>query len=285
MVKTLIATVVLSLCMMPVSAEQPSANEFAGEWTDVPTSFSPLGDLESFNDEFQISDPFAYEIEAMKKGFNVTEESVGDPYSFGRDKTYLGMAVTSFVNIQEDCTTYPPTPPNVCIESNPAPAITNVDEPDLATIELPGRSSRSLLCFTFTPFASWEWANTTGSQQTAQMFLRPLVRIESEVLNDPALIDPNTGLPFNGVLLDSTISTFLQMRTLDPNETDFQFRATTRSCTGGLVSGRSLRSLGFSKKLIRKFFRNSITISFGVRGRVSMVTDATYAVGVRLYGD
>ena len=78
---------------------------------------------------------------------------------------------------------------------------------DLDTIELPGRATRTILCFTFTPFATWEWENHTGVAQTAQMGLRPGVRIESDVLNDPALVDPGTGLPFNGVLLDATVTT------------------------------------------------------------------------------
>ena len=120
----------------------------------------------------------------------------------------------------------------------------------------------------------------------AQMSLRPTVRIESDVLLDPSLIDPGTGLPFNGVLLESTITTFFRMRTLDPNESDFQFQAMTRSCTAGLVNIRALRdSYGLSNRVIRDFFRNPITVKFGTYGDVSMVTDASFSVGIRLYGD
>jgi len=215
----------------------------------------------------------------------VTEESVGDPDSFGRAQTYLGVTQAG-VTLLADCTGVPPDAAVPCITLNPAPASTSVDESDLAMIELPGKATNSLMCFTFTPFASWNWSNDTGSQQTAEMFLRPAVRIESEVLDDPGLIDPNTGLPFNGVLFDQTVSTFLQSRTLAVGETDFQFRATTRSCTGGLVNPRTLRDVyGLSDPLIEEFFKKPITVSFGVRGRVAMVTDASFSVGVRLYGD
>lgn len=221
----------------------------------------------------------------FEKRSGVTIETVGDPYSFGRAQTYLGVAQTNTVVLQADCTGFPPDG-GVCIETLPAPAATTVDETELATIELPGRSSRSILCFTFTPFATWQWANDTGVQQTARMFLRPAVRVESEVLDDPSLIDPSTGLPFNGVLLDSNITTFVQARTIDPGETDLQFHTTTRTCTGGLVNERALREgYGLSDSVIRDFFRNPITVTFGVRGSVAMVTDATYSVGVRLYGD
>lgn len=214
----------------------------------------------------------------------VTEATVGDPYSFGLPQTYLGV-VQAGVSLRADCSGFPPDA-DPCIELNAAPASTSVDEADLGAIELPGKATNSLICFTFTPFATWNWSNNTGSTQTASMLLRPAVRVESAVLADPSLINPVTGLPFNGVLLDQTISTFLQQRSLDPGEFDFQFRATTRTCTGGLVSLRSLRDqYGLSDTLIKEFFKNPISVSFGVRGSVSMVTSASYSVGVRLYGD
>ena len=214
----------------------------------------------------------------------ITEETVGDPDSFGRAQTYLGLAQAT-VYIEPDCSLLRPeaTP---CVDLAPAPAVTNVDEADLASIVLPGKATNSLICFTFTPFATWQWDNTTGSTQTGQMFLRPAVRVESSVLEDPGLIDPNTGLPFDGVLFDSTISTFLQTRTLDPGESDLEYRAMTRACTGGLVSTRVLRdSYGLSEALIKDFFKNPITLSFGVRGNVAMMADVSYSVGIRLYGD
>lgn len=223
--------------------------------------------------------------EAILKRRGVDEDTVGDPYSFERKKTYLGVAQTESVSLQADCSTHPPDA-GPCVEVGPAPVATSVDESDLAVIELPGRSTKNILCFTFTPFANWEWNNDTGSQQYATMFLRPTVRIENEFLSDPSLINPVTGLPFDGVLFDGTISTFLQSRTLEPNEYDFQYHATTRSCTGGLVNVRSLRdTYGLTESQIRRFFRNPMTLSFGVRGSVSMVTNGGYFVGIRLYGD
>ncbi len=224
----------------------------------------------------------AYSPAAAVAG-GVTEADVGDPDSFGRAQTYLGVTQGGVI-LRADCSGFPPEAH--CIELNPAPATTFVDESDLALINLPGKATNSLLCFTFTPFANWNWFNGTGTQQEAQMFLRPRVRIESVVLEDPSLIDPTTGLPFAGVLFDNPISTFLQNRTLDDGESDFQFRATTRSCTGGLVNKRTLRDLyGLSDAVIIEFFKQPITVSFGVLGSVSMVTDANYSVGVRLYGD
>jgi len=275
--RTLVAAVAL-FCVAGIHAQSyaPSAGvtEIAEESIDVlPGGMEPRA-MEAFSTEY----------EGMEKRRGVTEETVGDPYSFGRAKIYLGVVQVRSVALRDDCTVVPPERP--CVELLPAPAVTEVDEFDLGTIELPRRATNSILCFTFTPFATWQWYNGTGSQQTAQMWLRPAVRIESDVLDDPALIDPNTGLPFNGVLLESTVTTFLQSRTLDPNESDLQFNATTRSCTAGLVNVRVLRdNYGLSDRVIRDFFRNPITLTFGVRGSVSMLDYGSYSVGVRLYGD
>jgi hypothetical protein len=106
------------------------------------------------------------------------------------------------------------------------------------------------------------------------------------VLNDPSLVDPVTGLPFNGVVVESTITTLYQSRTLDDGESDLQYNITTRSCTGGLVNVRMLRDgMGLSDRVIKQIFKNPMTVTFGVWGDVSMVSDANYFVGVRLYGD
>ncbi len=214
-----------------------------------------------------------------------TDAEVGDSDSFARDKTYLGVAQTEQLRLQADCSTVPPGS-GPCIELNPAPGFTGVDESDLAFIELPGNATNSILCFTFTPFAQWSFSNTTPAPATAAMFLRPQVRIESETLDDPSLINPVTGLPFGGVLLDFTISNNLQQKTLQPGETESHFTALTRSCTGGLVNPRTLRgTYGLSDAQIKEFFKQPITLSFGVRGNVALVDFATYSVGIRIYGD
>jgi hypothetical protein len=113
-----------------------------------------------------------------------------------------------------------------------------------------------------------------------------VIQIESDVLADPTLIGPNTGMPFNGVLEIGGLSTFLQDRTLDPNESDLQRHVTTRSCVGGFVSEMALRDgYGMSNAVIKDFFKNEMTVRFGATGTVAMTTFANYFVGIRLYGD
>ncbi len=94
-----------------------------------------------------------------------------------------------------------------------------------------------------TPFAPWELCNDTGTQRIGAVLLRPVFRRESVAPDDPSLIDPGIGLPFRGVLVEGSVTSFVQSRTLAPGEVDAQFRAETRACTGGLVSERVLREV------------------------------------------
>ena len=65
------------------------------------------------------------------------------------------------------------------------------------------------------------------------------ITIDNEVLDDPTLIDPGTGLPFGGVLALG-LSTFTDIHTLQPGETDFKAMQMSRSCIAGIVSKRAL---------------------------------------------
>ena len=128
-----------------------------------------------------------------------TVEEVGDADSFGRDVIYLGNAQTSNVALVADCTPdpmAPPPPPNDrCIVLNPQPAVTTFSEDGLATVQLPADVTKSLICFALTPNVNFEFSNQTGVQQSNAFYnARALITIENEVLDDPTLIDPATGL-------------------------------------------------------------------------------------------
>jgi hypothetical protein len=282
--KKILLAVVLCCC---VAGAQAQSSRLSG----VPAGIDRESvDVLPMGTQHRLEGRFAPDMAQIANKGDITVETVGDPDSFGHNKTYLGLAQTESVILTDplagepSCSDYLDAGYTAqCVDLNPAPNSTTVDFPDLASIQLPGKATKSIICFTFTPITSWNWSNNTGSAQTAIMALRPSVRIESETLN--GLNDPE-GNPFNGVLMDATITTFLQYRTLNDGESDLQYNATTRSCIGGLVSERSLREgYGLSDKQIKDFFKNPITLTFGVRGSVAMVTYADYLVGIRLYGD
>ena len=224
----------------------------------------------------------------MPGGAGLTEEEVGDVDSFGRAKTYLGVVQTTPVIIQEDCTGAGPD--EVCIEHSMPPAGTSVDEEGLGTLELPGKATSSLLCFTFTQFSTWYWSNNTGTTETGNMGLYLTVQVESDALNGLNNID---GFPFNGSLfLDSAgvptptgIIVSTSQHTLPDGAFELQRERTTRSCTGGIVSARLLRAYGLTEGQIKDFFKEPMTVSFGVQGSVRMTELVQFFGGIRVYGD
>jgi hypothetical protein len=211
-------------------------------------------------------------------------EEVGDADSFGRNVTYLGLAQTIAVTIIDDCTGSDPAVER-CIVANPPPASTSFDEADLATMNLPAKATKSLICFGLTPFISVNWQNTTPSTQLARFTATASITIENEVLDDPTLIDPATGLPFGGQL-ELGLSTWHNTHTIQPGESESERSTQTRSCIAGIVSKRALvDGFGLSETQATQFFKKPMTIRFGARGSVQSSNFTSYFYGIRLYGD
>jgi hypothetical protein len=214
----------------------------------------------------------------------LTVDDVGDPDSFGRNVTWLGLAQTLAVTVLDDCSASDPTVER-CLVANPAPAPTTFNEDGLATMNLPAKATKSLICFALTPFIQVQWENFLAAPAQARFSGNALITIDNEVLDDPALINPDTGLPFGGVMT-LALSTLTDLHTLQPGETDFKSYQTSRSCIAGLVSKRSLvEGFGFTETQATQFFKKPMTITFGARGTFALSSFASYFYGIRLYGD
>jgi hypothetical protein len=213
-----------------------------------------------------------------------TIEDVGDPDSFGRNVTYIGMTQTDSVTLAEDCTGSDPEFDR-CVIRNPPPATTSFNEADLATINLPARATKSLICFAITPFIGVSWTNPTASMQTAGFSATAPIIIDNEVLNDPALIDPATGLPFGGSLRLS-LSTWHNQHSIGAGEFESENSFQSRSCIAGIVSKNALvQNYGLTDAQATQFFRKPMTLHFGARGFVQSSDFTQYFYGIRLYGD
>lgn len=213
-----------------------------------------------------------------------TVEEVGDPDSFGRNVTYLGLAQTLAVVVLPDCTGSDPTFER-CIVGNPAPSSTSFDESDLGSITLPAKASKSLLCFTLTPLVQVNWQNTLAAPALARFSANAVVTVENPLLDDPALIDPGTGMPFGGSITVG-LSTFHDTHTLQPGETDSKTLFMTRACIAGVMNKRALvENYGLTENQAREFFKKPMTVRFGSRGTVALSEFTSYFYGIRLYGD
>jgi hypothetical protein len=218
-----------------------------------------------------------------------TEAEVGDADSFGRDVIYLGNAQTGNVTLQADCTpdpmAPPPPPESRCVVLNAQPASTTFDETGLATLQLPADSTKSLICFALTPNHNFEFNNMTGVAQSSALYnARAVITIENEVLDDPTLIDPATGLPYGG-RMTLPLTSYSESRSIAAGERAQKSMFLSRHCIGGLVSRRSLVAQGLSDTQAKQFFKQPMTITFGASGIVRIVDFANYFYGIRLYGD
>ena len=214
----------------------------------------------------------------------VTDAEVGDADTFGKNVTYLGLGQTMPVFLADDCTGTDPATSR-CIIQQPAPLLTTFDEAGLGVMTLPGKATKTLMCFTLTPFINLQWTNNTGAQQLARFNAFAVITIDNSVLNDPALIDPNTGAPFNGSL-EILLSTWRNTHTIENGELEVQTSQQSRGCNAGLVSRRQLvETYGLTEALAKEFFKKPMTIHFGASGSVSMSQLTQYFYGIRLYGD
>jgi len=213
-----------------------------------------------------------------------TTAEVGDAESFGKNVIYLGLAQTLPVTLTDDCTGSDPTLER-CIVQNPAPGITSFNEGGLATISLPAKASKSLLCFTLTPFIFVDWQNNTGAPALARFNATADITIANPLLDDPALIDPGTGLPFGGVI-QLGLSTWNNTHTLQNGEVDTERSMQTRACIAGIISQRALiDNYGLTATQAKDFFKKPMTLTFGSRGSVALSTFTQYFYGFRVYGD
>lgn len=214
--------------------------------------------------------------------------TVGDADSYGRYVKFIGLMNTGVINLATDCTpdpAFPPGPEDHCIVVNAAPALTSFTINDAARVLIPAKSANSLFCHWQTPFVSYTFANFTGvDQPAARIVLTPTYTIQNPVLNDPALVDPNTGAPLAGSITLS-LPGVRRARTLHAGEVQSERENGTRVCDGGLISKGLLAGYGLSAAQQAAFFKNDTVITMSVVGQARMVDFASIIYGTRFVGD
>jgi hypothetical protein len=215
-----------------------------------------------------------------------TPEQVGDADTFGKPMRWIGLLQTGSLTLSSaNCTDWSPNgPDDRCVPLNAA-GTTNFAFTDLARVTLPGKSAENLICNWTMPYITYTVANNDTSPARALFVLRATFRIESDVLKDPALIDPDTGAPFDGKL-DLALTTYREDQMLAAGAWLTRTIFPSRLCAGGLVNTTTLQSYGLSDKQVKELFKKPITIRAGMSGSAINVTQGGIAtVSTRLTGD
>jgi hypothetical protein len=119
----------------------------------------------------------------------------------------------------------------------------------------------------------------------ASMRFTPVVIIESSALNDPAAIDPNTGLPMNGSYTASLPGT--RVKGFVVGADDFFSENDSYASVGGRGFSRVyFAALGLPQTVINNLFKRSMTLKFGIRADVNgPMQQAFFSYTFRLMGN
>lgn len=214
---------------------------------------------------------------------DVAVEDVGDIHSFGRNMRWLGIRQMN-VELSDSCP--PDLPEDSACQPLAASGITTFTFNDLARFNLPAKSSNSLLCHWFSPYLSLDWENPGAVAALGTLTYTPTLTVENPVLDDPALINAQTGLPFGGSLLTGMSASERIVAPLGPGMAYSELQRDTATCIAGFISHRALvENYGLSESLATEFFKQPMVVRMNIRGSASHLSGARLIFGLRIVGD
>jgi len=211
---------------------------------------------------------------------------VGEPDSFGKPALFLGVAQSGIVFLDPTCdpNNFPNGPDDHCIVTTPGMTVPLTTFNDIARITIPGKSVSNIVYAIANHNVTCDMFNTSGASALGQMTYIPSVTIESAALNDPSLIDPTTGNPFNGSFTTTGIGSFSTSKTLAAGASDFQTFSFSRANTQGF-SRTFFAGLGLPSAVIDDLYKKPMTIKLNVRVTAKWVETGILTFSVRFLGN
>ena len=219
--------------------------------------------------------------------------AVNDPDSTGRTVKYLDMlnsTVVSFSTPGTPCYQFPtdtPPPPQTITCVALAGQSPNVFEPlpltSFGDISVGANDARSLITLNLDSVADILLINPHPTRASLLLNANIKVIIENSALNDPALINPRTGQPFNGKL-ELGYQWIYDRRTADAGES---FISSNKMPFDVVVVSRKLLTsvYGLSPTRAAYFFSRPMTIKLSVTGNIVGNGRANFFLHGRLMGD
>ncbi len=224
-----------------------------------------------------------------------TVGDVGDTDSFTKNVRFIGDA-SGFLTLSSSCpastpaTSPSPSPANSnqCFTLDPTPGnTTTFNAPNIDRINLPGGAAKDVIYPVLTFFTSYQMQNPTAAQvPNARFFYSASLTIYSAVLNDPSIIDPNTGLPAGGALtFVFSPNRFDVDRSLEANERARTRLDYTRAANAGIAKAALISAGTLTQHQGDDLFNKPMTVRMDVTGSTRYVTDASVTFNMRLFGD
>jgi hypothetical protein len=217
---------------------------------------------------------------------------VGEPDSFGKNAKFLGTAGTGVVYVYRSCD------PAVllaeldltlgaddrCLAHVVGGATSSGTFDDLGRITIPGKSADNVIYFILNNTVNSDLRNDFANGLPVFLSYIPRLTIESSALNDPAAVDPTTGMPLNGVLTISAGGTKQFSKTIPANDSEFYFDSYSRAATRGFARSY-FEDLGLPTRVINQLFKQPMTIKLGMRVSVRGVYFGQYLYSIRFLGN
>ncbi len=217
---------------------------------------------------------------------------VGEPDSFGRNAKFLGTATSGIVYVYYSCD---PTilladleltlgTDDRClalpIPGQSAAATFN----DIGRINIPARSVDNTIYFIQNNLVNYDLSNPNANAVFANLSYTPTYTLESDALNDPAAINPNTGLPMNGSFTTGVSGSKFFSRTYASNASELVSERFTSSATRGFARSY-FADLGLPQTVINRLYTRPMTIKLNLRVRANFLTFGQFGYSVRFLGN
>jgi hypothetical protein len=245
------------------------------------------------------------EAAEMKKGAaNIASlanpTDFNDTASFGRNVKFLGSLYAGSLYVYRSCDpqilldelqlTLAPDDHCIVHNSTTPMATTTVFDP-VWQITIPANTVDNVIYpmlnntigFDATPSAA-PFDNGYGPGFASIRF-SPVVTIESIALNDPAAVDPVTGVPLNGAYTATLSGTRVKGFIVGVDDF-FSENDSYASVAGRGLSRTYFASLGLPQSVINNLYKKSMTLKFGIRADVNgPVQQAFFSYTFRLLGN
>ncbi len=238
------------------------------------------------------------EFNEAKNGGGVTQSAlltaadVGDPDSFGRNVKFLGTAQTGVVIVYSSCD------PAVlladldivlgaddrCLAAPIMGQLVSGTFNDIGRITFPRNSADNVIYFLQLNQMSYDFANSNSNSVFATFAYTPSYTIESVALNDPAAINPNTGLPMNGSFTTGISASKITGKTYQANSQEFITDRYSTSATRGFARSY-FAALGLPQHVINQIYKNPITIRLNLRVTTQFISYGQFFYSVRFTGN
>lgn len=219
--------------------------------------------------------------------FGQDEQDVGDLASFGKEAKFFGYANTGTVLIRSDCSNlgFPLGADDRCFAINATTNSVSFNVRDIGRIYFPKKTFLNVIFLLSRHEYSYYFANLTTQNQNGVLQYRPYFTLESDVLNDPGLINPQTGLPFNGQVDIGAAGGKSLSKTLFPNYRERENLGYGTASVSGLTKKYFIENFGLPAQVVDALFYEKMAIRLNIRGLTANVIDGNFNYAVRFIGN